>query len=269
MRAGRPPSCGGAMVRGGTTSDGGEAGTKQPHLGVRRDALVLVERPRGRVGWRLADGGASQVRQRAGREGRRRNPVRSGPLATVARRAPRSLCLALLPAPSARGDAAAAAPRRGSALGRACEGTRRTRAQLVPERAHTNSGRHRTLGDPHVHPALPGAHSRAQRTAVSSSIVTAGRLPIQTRFGWALDGDGWAFGWEWMGVSAQPTRFWMGYGWGFGWAFPGDGVVPSSALEYHNSSGPPEEQHVILGRRGRFSFRNPKVKRLCMMIGCC
>jgi len=52
-----------------------------------------------------------------------------------------------------------------------------------------------------------------------------------------------------------------GYGWGFGWAFPGDGVVPSSALEYPNSSGPPEGQHVILGRRGRFSFRNHKLKR--------
>jgi len=27
-------------------------------------------------------------------------------------------------------------------------------------------------------------------------IVTTPRLSIQTRFGWALDRDGWAFGWE-------------------------------------------------------------------------
>ena len=85
-----------------------------------------------------------------------------------------------------------------------------------------------------------------------SAIVTACRLPIQTRFGWALDGDGWAFGWEWMGVSAQPERFWMGYGWGFGWAFPTDGVVPRSARECSGARDPPQGQRVILGRRGRF-----------------
>jgi len=63
-----------------------------------------------------------------------------------------------------------------------------------------------------------------------------------------------------MGVSAQPMQERTGYGWGLGWAFPGDGVVPSSAFEYPNSSGPPEGLHVILGRRGQFSFRNPKLK---------
>ena len=61
---------------------------------------------------------------------------------------------------------------------------------------------------------------------------------LQTCFGWALDGDGWAFGWEWMGVSGQPKRFWMGYRWGFGWAFPADGVVPSSAPEFFESRWP-------------------------------
>jgi len=60
----------------------------------------------------------------------------------------------------------------------------------------------------------------------------------------------------------------MGLEWAFGWAFACNGAVPSSGLEYPNSSGPPEGQHVILGRRGRFSFINPKLKRRCIVIGC-
>jgi len=70
----------------------------------------------------------------------------------------------------------------------------------------------------------------------------------------------------WMGMDGRfrPTNAGTdgGYGRGFEWAFPGDGVVPSSGLEYLNSSGPPEGQHVILGRRGRFSFRNPECSAL-------
>jgi len=49
-------------------------------------------------------------------------------------------------------------------------------------------------------------------------IVTPPRLPIQTRFGWALDGDRWAFGWGWMGPQSPSKRvldgiamgIWMG-----------------------------------------------------------
>jgi len=98
-------------------------------------------------------------------------------------------------------------------------------------------------------------------------IVSTPRLPIQRRFGWALDGDGWAFGWGWMGVSAHPKKVWTGYRWGFGWAFPADVVVPRSALEFPDKTGPPERERVTLGRLGRFIFRNLVLKPCDHTIG--
>jgi len=103
------------------------------------------------------------------------------------------------------------------------------------------------------------------------NIGTAARMPIQTRFGWALDGDVWAFGWKPMGpkspIHPYPSPSAMGCGWGVGWAFPGDGVVPSSARESANSRGPRERQHVILGRLVRFLFRNLVLKPCDHTIG--
>jgi len=100
-----------------------------------------------------------------------------------------------------------------------------------------------------------------------TTIVSTPRLPIQRRFGWALDGDGWAFGWGWMGVSADPKKVWTGYRWGFGWAFPADVVVPRSALEFPDKTGPPERERAILGRLGRFIFRNLVLKPCDHTIG--
>ena len=82
-----------------------------------------------------------------------------------------------------------------------------------------------------------------------------------------LDGNGWAFGWGWMGDRSPSKPIQTHFGWDtaglfldFGWAFPADGVVPSSALERADSRGRPEGQRGILGRPGRFICRNLVLK---------
>ena len=94
-------------------------------------------------------------------------------------------------------------------------------------------------------------------------IVTASRLPIQTRFGWERMG----FGWGWMGDRSPSKPIQTHFRWDtaglfldFGWAFPADGVVPSSALVCADSRGRPEGQRGILGRPGRFICRNLVLK---------
>ena len=103
-----------------------------------------------------------------------------------------------------------------------------------------------------------------------SAIVVARRLPIQTRCGWALDGVRWAVRWGWMGPQSpsKPVADGMdGLFSFFGWAFPGNGVVPVPPVESANSRGPPERQRVILGRLGRFIFRNLVLKPCDHTIG--
>jgi len=68
-------------------------------------------------------------------------------------------------------------------------------------------------------------------------------------------------------IHPHPSPSAMGCGWGIGWAFPGDVVVPSSSRESANSRGPRGRQHVILGRLGRFLFRNLVLKPCEHTIG--
>jgi len=71
-----------------------------------------------------------------------------------------------------------------------------------------------------------------------------------------LDGDGWAFGWGWMGPQSPSKRVLDGIAMGIWMGVSRRWRSPNSALECADSRGPPEEQRVILGRLGRFIFRN-------------
>jgi len=71
-----------------------------------------------------------------------------------------------------------------------------------------------------------------------------------------LDGDGWAFGWTWMGPQSPSKRVRDGIAMGIWMGVSRRWRSPNSGLECAESRGPPEEQRVIFGRLGRFIFRN-------------